>query len=94
MSIEKPKQNTNRVLHENVDCRILFNEQHQLGIDIAGSVSFRDPLEWHRMARRVRELEHAIVKCRREFRKCGDPVDARAWLFRVTVDEDQFPKDA
>lgn len=44
------------------------------------------------LSRRVSELEDIIVKARREFRASSDPVDARAWLFRVEIDEDQYPK--
>lgn len=40
---------------------------------------------------RITELERVIVEARREFRRGGDPVDARAWLFRVTVDEQRYP---
>jgi hypothetical protein len=39
---------------------------------------------------RLRELERVIVMSRREFRDGGDPVDARAWLFRVEIDEDKY----
>jgi hypothetical protein len=42
------------------------------------------------LARRVWRLERIIVKCRREFRSGGDSVDARAWLFRIEIDEDQY----
>ncbi len=45
------------------------------------------------LSRRVSELERIIVKARREFRKGGDPVDARSWLFRVKIDEDQYPDE-
>ena len=88
------QRNTDRVLHENADCRILWTEQHKLGIDVGGSVSVRDPSDWHMAVRRVSELERVIVNARREFRNGGDPVDARAWLFRVTIDEDQYPHDS
>ncbi len=45
------------------------------------------------LSHRVSELERVIVKARREFRNGGDPLSARAWLCRVDVDEDQYPKD-
>ena len=48
--------NADKVLHENVDCRIIMTEQHALGIDVGGSVIVRDPLIWHRMAKASREI--------------------------------------
>jgi len=52
-------KNTDRVLVENVDCRILFTEQHMLGIDCGGYVIVRDPIEWHRvMQQHDRALEN------------------------------------
>lgn len=41
---------------------------------------------------KLRSLERCVVMARREFRRGGDPVDARSWLFRVTVDEDKYPE--
>ena len=45
------------------------------------------------LLKRVSELERVIVNARREFRSGGDPVDARAWLFRVTIDEGRYAED-
>ena len=42
------------------------------------------------LLRRVSQLERVIVKARREFRKGNDQVGARAWLFRVEIDEDRY----
>jgi hypothetical protein len=44
-----------------------------------------------RLERRVRTLEHIIVMSRKTFRSGGDPIEARAWLFRVDIDEDEYP---
>jgi len=41
------------------------------------------------LSRRVRELERIIMNARREE---GDALEERAWLFRVEIDEDQYPK--
>jgi hypothetical protein len=46
------------------------------------------------LSRRVNELERIVVRARRAFRASSDPVDARSWLFRVEVDEDQYPEDS
>ena len=53
------KKSTDVVLIENVDCRILFTEQHQLGIDVGGYVIVRDPVEWHRVMKQSRGLTSA-----------------------------------
>ena len=45
------------------------------------------------LSRRVNELERIVVRARRAFRASSDPVDARSWLFRVEVDEDQYPEE-
>jgi len=45
------------------------------------------------LERRVYTLEHIIVMSRKTFRGGGDPIDARAWLFRVDIDEDKYPMD-
>jgi len=45
--------NTDKVIHENVDCRLIITKQHALGIDVGGSVIVLDPLDWHRMAKQV-----------------------------------------
>jgi len=42
------------------------------------------------LGRRVAELERIITRSRQEFRKGGDPVDSRAWLFRVEIDESLY----
>lgn len=60
MSEEQACKNTDTVLHENVDCRIILTSQHALGINVGGLVIVRDPLEWHRMAKRVEQLESAL----------------------------------
>lgn len=39
------------------------------------------------LRRRVSSLENIIVRARQEFRKGSDPVDCRAWLFRIDIDE-------
>ena len=56
------RSNTDKVLIENPDCRILFTEQHQLGIDVGGYVIVRDPLEWHRVMKQSRETNHSGVE--------------------------------
>ena len=38
---------------------------------------------------RIRQLERVIVESRKCFRD-RDPLEARAWLFRVKVDEDKY----
>lgn len=43
-----------------------------------------------KLSSRVRSLEYVVVSARREFRRGGDPVDARSWLFRVEIDESKF----
>ena len=45
------------------------------------------------LERRVHTLERIIVMSRKTFRGGGDPLDARAWLFRVDIDEDKYPMD-
>lgn len=50
MSEDQATKNTDTVLHEDVDCRIILTAQHALGIDVGGTVIVRSPLEWHRMA--------------------------------------------
>ena len=67
-------RNTDKVLHENVDCRIIMTEQHALGIDVGGSVIVRDPLDWHRMAKRIEELETVICGgvCNFQGQPCGE----------------------
>ena len=40
-----------------------------------------------KLERQVKSLERIIVKARREFRMGGDPIEARAWLFRIDIDE-------
>ena len=55
-------KNTDRVLHEDVDCRIILTAQHSLGIDVGGMVIVRDPLEWHRMAREVADFRAATAQ--------------------------------
>lgn len=47
-----------------------------------------------KLTARVKQLEHVIVQSRRVFRMRHDAVDARAWLFRVTIDENQFPMES
>lgn len=42
-------RNTDRTLHENVDCRIIWTEQHALGIDVGGHVITKDPVRWHEL---------------------------------------------
>ena len=49
-------RNTDKTLHENVDCRILWTEQHGLGIDVGGHVIVKDPVQWHRLAKTNAEL--------------------------------------
>lgn len=41
---------------------------------------------------RILELERAIVESRRCFRE-SDPLEARAWLIRVEVDEGKFKRN-
>lgn len=36
---------------------------------------------------RIKHLEYVIVKARQEFRKGSDPIECRAWLFRIDIDE-------
>ena len=43
--------------------------------------------EIEKLERQVKSLERIIVKARREFRMGGDPIEARAWLFRIDIDE-------
>jgi len=82
------RKKTDKLLHENVDCRILWNEQHQLGIDVGGNVKFADPHLWHALkqtvgrtksaldayARRCFELESQLAKLREAASK------AESWL--------------
>jgi hypothetical protein len=88
--MSEAKQNTDRLIHQNVDCRILFNEQHQLGIDIGGSVKFADPKSWHQSLRSNEndpaDLD-AFLKAVDEFlnNELDDPV-VRATLFLNIID--------
>ena len=43
-------RNTDKTLHENVDCRIIWTEQHALGIEVGGHVVVKDPVQWHKLA--------------------------------------------
>ena len=55
MSEDQAIKNTDTVLHENVDCRIILTAQHALGINVGGSVIVLDPMEWHRRAQSERK---------------------------------------
>ena len=55
------QKNTDKLLVENIDCRISFTAQHALAIDVGGHVIVCDPLEWHRvMAGHRKENADAI----------------------------------
>ena len=49
--------------------------------------SSKKDAEIEKLERQVKSLERIIVKARREFRMGGDPIEARAWLFRIDIDE-------
>jgi hypothetical protein len=53
---------------------------------------WQDMLSDDALQTRVAALELTIVRARREFRKGGDPIDCRAWLFRIEIDESKYPE--
>lgn len=95
MSEDQASKNTDTVLHEDVDCRIILTAQHSLGIDVGGTVIVRSPLEWHRMASRIGQLERQIIAIREIGRddSKGDRdriIDMRGAACLLDIDEAKY----
>jgi len=71
-------------------CRTELVPDGPMGTSLACVPCLRDRLG--RAERRVSVLERVIVMARRSFRsRKDDPIEPRAWLFRVEIDEESYP---